>query len=131
MGHIDKDLCAALEGFQLVDIPRSTTAARKAASSSVVALASQFAVRVRNEIDPAAEVYLFGSTARSEAGSGSDIDIAVISKLFGDDVTGDFGRVNVLAFEVNSEIEAHPIVYEDWVHMTPFTAEIKRDGIAV
>ena len=96
-----------------------------------ILIAQKFALKIKSEIDKNAEVYLFGSTARNEAHKNSDIDIAVVSKLFGDDVSGDFAKINLLAYHINSEIEAHPIVYEDWVDITPFTKEIKKDGILI
>jgi len=94
-----------------------------------ILIAEQFATHVKSEIDKDAKVYLFGSFARNEANSKSDIDIAVVSRVFGSDVSGDFGRLAVLAYHINSDIEAHPIIYEDWVDTTPFTDAIKKDGL--
>ena len=34
-----------------------------------------------------------------------------------------------VAFHVYPDIEAHPIVFEDWLNVTPFTAEVKKDGV--
>ncbi|MCL2775607.1 MAG: nucleotidyltransferase domain-containing protein [Oscillospiraceae bacterium] len=96
-----------------------------------IKIAQQFALRIKSEIDKNAEVYLFGSTARNEAHINSDIDIAVVSTVFGDDFAGDFTKLNLLAFNINSDIEAHAIIYEDWIETTPFTAEIKKDGVLI
>ena len=94
-------------------------------------VASQFAQRVRNELDAQAEVYLFGSIVRNENGPMSDIDIAVVSKLFTNNVCDNYARVNVLAFRVNKNIDAQAIIYEDWIDQTPFTANIQRQGVLV
>ena len=96
-----------------------------------IAIAKEYAAKVRENIDGNAEVYLFGSSAKGNAQIGSDIDIAVVSKVFGDAVVDDFVKVNMLAYKVSYDIEAHPIVFEDWVDVTPFTIEIKRHGVAV
>ena len=92
-------------------------------------VAKQFAKLVKSELDADAVVYLFGSCARNDANERSDIDIAVVSRLFGNDISEDYGRLAVLAHHVNPDIEAHPIVIEDWIDTTPFTSEVKRDGV--
>jgi len=43
------------------------------------------------ELDPDAEVYLFGSVARGEARPDSDVDVLVVSDRYGDEVGGGGG----------------------------------------
>ena len=92
-------------------------------------IAEQFANRVKSELDADADVYLFGSFARNNANEYSDIDIAVVSKKFGKDISEDYGRLAVVAFHVYPDTEAHPIVFDDWLNVTPFVAEVKKDGV--
>jgi len=98
---------------------------------NVFFIAEQFARRVKSELDSEAVLYLFGSYARNDANGESDIDIAVVSRKFGEDISEDYGRLAVLAHHVDFNIEAHPIVLEDWIETTPFTHEIKKDGVLV
>jgi predicted nucleotidyltransferase len=94
-------------------------------------IASKFAKRVRDELDSQAEVYLFGSIVRNENNPTSDIDIAVVSKLFTKDVCNNYARVNLLAFRVDKSIDAQAIIYDDWIDQTPFTATVQRQGVPV
>ena len=102
---------------------------KEVADKSVLLAAEQFAKRVRLGIDVEAVIYLFGSYARNDAKEKSDIDIAVVSRKFGKDISNDYGRLAVIAHHVNPDIEAHPVVFEDWMDTTPFTYEIKKDGV--
>ena len=60
-------------------------------------VAEQFAQLVKSELDADAAVYLFGSCARSDANERSDIDIAVVSRLFEKDISEDYGKLCVIA----------------------------------
>jgi len=94
-------------------------------------IASQFAKMVHAEIDSQAEIYLFGSVVTENNRSDSDIDIAVVSKVFTNDVCANYARVNLLAFIVDDIIDAQAVIYDDWVNETPFTAEIQKHGVLV
>ena len=94
-------------------------------------IAMQFAKKVRSELDSQAEIYLFGSIVTESNRSESDIDIAVVSKIFTNDVCANFARVNMLAFGVDDSIDAQAIIYDDWVNKTPFTAEVQKQGVLV
>ena len=94
-----------------------------------VQLAKQFAVLVRNEFDNNAKVYMFGSAARDEMDDDSDIDIAVVSEVFTDDVVSNRVVLMGLAQTISWDIEPHPIIAEYMIKTTPFTEEIKSDGI--
>ena len=103
----------------------------KTSYEKAMEIASRFAKRVRDELDSQAEVYLFGSVVRNENGPTSDIDIAVVSKLFTTDVCNNYARVNLLAFRVDKNIDAQAIIYEDWINQTPFTETVQRQGVLV
>jgi len=94
-------------------------------------IAMQFALRVRAELDSQALIYLFGSMVTAKNNHESDIDIAVVSRAFTNDVCANYARVNLLAFGVDDNIDAQAIIYEDWVNKTPFTEEVQRQGVLV
>ena len=94
-------------------------------------IAMQFAQKVRAEFDEQALVYLFGSIVTAQNTSNSDIDIAVVSRAFTNDVCANYTRVNKLAFRVNDNIDAQAIIYEDWIDQTPFTAAVQRHGVLI
>ena len=98
---------------------------------SFIATGKQYASRVRSEIDNEALVMLFGSCAKNAANDRSDIDIAVVSKEFGDDIPNDFARLYVIAYGVNTEIEPHPFSFARWNDPTPFIREIMETGVVL
>ena len=96
-----------------------------------VDIAKRFAYRIRAEFDSEAVVYLYGSVVKAQNNSGSDIDIAVVSKAFTNDVCNNYALVNFIAFDINDNIDAQAIIYEDWIDKTPFTVEIERQGVLI
>jgi predicted nucleotidyltransferase len=94
-------------------------------------IAMQFTQRIRAELDSQADVYLFGSVVTEKNNSKSDIDIAVVSRVFTNDVCKNYARVNMLAYEIDDNIDAQAIIYDDWINQTPFTATIQRQGVLV
>ena len=98
---------------------------------AAIEVAKQFASRVYDEIDKEAKIYLFGSTASDEANERSDIDIAVVSGVFGTDVVANRVSISLIGYSVHPDIETHAIRAEDWGDMTPFTAAVRAGGILV
>ena len=98
---------------------------------SAILTGKRYASLVRSKIDSEAIIMLFGSYAKNSANDRSDIDIAVVSGLFGDDITNDFAKLYVIAYEVNTEIEPHPFSFERWKDTTPFIREIMETGVAL
>jgi len=96
-----------------------------------IEIATQFAIRVRTELDAQAEVYLFGSIVTATNNPRSDIDIAVVSRVFTSDVNQNYARVNMLAYDIDDNIDAQAIIYEDWIDQTPFTANVQRQGVLI
>jgi len=96
-----------------------------------VGIAGKFAKRIYDELDSQAEVYLYGSIANGINHSGSDIDIAVVSKVFTKDVCRNYAMVNILAFDIDDSIDAQAIIYDDWINKTPFTAEVAKQGVLI
>ena len=98
---------------------------------AAIDVAKQFASRVYDEIDKDAKIYLFGSTARNEANERSDIDIAVVSGVFGTDVVANRVSISLIGYSVHPDIETHAIRAEDWGDVTPFIYAVRAEGILV
>ena len=96
-----------------------------------IEVAKRFADKIRAELDSEAVVYLYGSVARAQNNNNSDIDIAVVSRVFTNDVCANYARVNKIAFRVDDNIDAQAIIYEDWIDKTPFTVEVERQGVLI
>jgi len=88
-----------------------------------------FASLVREQIDADALIYVFGSTVKGEASIYSDIDIAVITEAYGNDVMQAYVALSMLASEVSWDIEVHAIAPNDWRRGDPQVLEIRKWGI--
>lgn len=76
--------------------------------------------------------FLFGSYASNRQRSDSDIDVAlVIDNLLDVDRFDTQVRLMMLASEIDTRIEPHPISKQDLISNNPFAAEIMRTGIEV
>ena len=98
---------------------------------SAMAIAKKYASRVYNELDSQAIIYLYGSVVNNKAHPRSDIDIAVISKAFTSDVCKNYAIVNLLAFDIDENIDVQAIILEDWIQKTPFTSQLEKQGVLV
>jgi predicted nucleotidyltransferase len=75
---------------------------------------------------------LFGSYAKGKSTDDSDIDIALIFKNLDDSKRFDIQvQLMLLAAQIDSRIEPHPISHEDFNSGNPFVVEIKKTGIEV
>ena len=101
----------------------------KISRETAILTGKKYASLVRAEIDDEAFIMLFGSSSKNLSNDRSDIDIAVVSKTFGDDIANDFARLYVIAYGVNAEIEPHPFSFKRWKDTTPFIREIMETGI--
>jgi predicted nucleotidyltransferase len=95
-------------------------------------IGKNFAALVRDEVDPGAIVYVFGSTIKQTANLESDVDIAVISGIYGDDIIMEGAKLSMLADKINWRIEPHVIVADDWHNCSePFIYEVQNTGVSV
>ncbi|MDD2965087.1 MAG: nucleotidyltransferase domain-containing protein [Bacteroidales bacterium] len=77
-------------------------------------------------------VYLFGSYAKGKSTEDSDIDLALIFTNLDDAKRFDIQvQLMMLAAQIDSRIEPHPISHNDFDSGNPFVAEIKKTGIEV
>jgi predicted nucleotidyltransferase len=74
--------------------------------------------------------YLFGSYAKNNQRTDSDIDVAlVIDNLPDNDRFNIQVQLMILASKIDNRIEPHPISKEDIISKNPFAVEILRTGI--
>ncbi len=77
-------------------------------------------------------VFLFGSYAKGKSTDDSDIDVALIFSNLDDTKRFDIQvQLMMLAAQIDSRIEPHPISHNDFYSGNPFVAEIKKTGIEV
>lgn len=78
------------------------------------------------------KVYLFGSHARGKSTDDSDIDLALVFTSLDDSKRFDTQvQLMMLATQIDSRIEPHPISHDDFYSGNPFVVEIKKTGIEV
>lgn len=76
-------------------------------------------------------VILFGSYAKGTENEGSDIDLAIVSDDF-TDIIDDGAKLFGLTWNIDTRIEPHPIMLEDYKNIsTPFIQEVIDTGIKV
>ncbi|MDI3521566.1 nucleotidyltransferase domain-containing protein [Anaerophaga thermohalophila] len=72
-------------------------------------------------------VYVFGSYAKENSNQDSDIDLAIISRDLDDSKRFDVQvQLMLLASQIDTRIEPHPISQSDFYSDNPFVVEIKR-----
>lgn len=74
-------------------------------------------------------VYVFGSYAKGNSNQDSDIDLALIFKNLEDSKRFDIQvQLMLLASQIDTRIEPHPLSHDDFHSDNPFVAEIKKTG---
>jgi predicted nucleotidyltransferase len=85
---------------------------------------------VQKEID-VKHVYLYGSYARGNYSSDSDIDIAIIGDDFSGDPIEDTLRLMRIRRKIDNRIEPRPFKTSDFNRSNPLAREIMNTGIKV
>jgi predicted nucleotidyltransferase len=81
---------------------------------------------------PVEAMYLFGSYASKTNRKDSDIDICVISSIFGQDRQSDRLKLMKLKDNVDDRIEPHPFSADDFnPKINPLVKEIQTKGLKV
>lgn len=95
-------------------------------------LIKQYITSVANQTPGFVTAYLFGSFAKNNQTSESDIDIALIFDNLQDSDKFDIQvQLMLLASRFDSRIEPHPLSKQDLISDTPFVYEIKKTGIEI
>jgi predicted nucleotidyltransferase len=92
----------------------------------------QFILSVANQRTDFVTAYLFGSYAKNNQNSESDIDIALFIDNLRDSDKFDLQvQLLLLASKFDTRIEPHPFSKTDMVSDNPFVDEIKKTGIEI
>ena len=75
------------------------------------------------------KVFLYGSYAKGVAGKWSDIDLAIISPDFSEDLFEERIKLMKLALSVDNRIEPSPFRPEDFDENNPLVNQINKWGI--
>lgn len=73
--------------------------------------------------------YLYGSQAKEIATSWSDIDVAVVSSDFSDDLFKERLALMHLAASIDDRIEPYPFTAETFNKSDPLASEIQQHGL--
>jgi len=93
---------------------------------------SQYISLIRAKHTNVDKALLFGSFAKLSDKNESDIDIAVIFKELADSEKFDIQvQLLLLASQIDSRIEPHPMSVEDFNSDNPFAIEIRKTGIEI
>jgi len=77
------------------------------------------------------KIFLYGSYAKGIAGKWSDIDLAVISPDFSDDLFEERIRLMELGLRIDDRIEPSPFRPKDFDMNNPLVNEIHKSGIEI
>jgi uncharacterized protein len=87
---------------------------------------------VRQKFNDVESVYVFGSYAKGNSDQDSDIDLAIVLKNLDDSKRFDIQvQLMLLASQIDSRIEPHPISHDDFYSGNPFVFEIKKTGFEI
>ncbi len=103
----------------MVEIPVTVTIALK-----------QFLEQVQ-QLHHVQAAYLYGSYAKGQATTWSDIDIAIISPDFADNLSQARVALLCLAAKTDARIEPAPFAPDDFIPDDPLVSEIQRTGLAL
>jgi predicted nucleotidyltransferase len=99
-------------------------------SASVEHSITEFLAAVRKERRITA-AYLYGSEARGQAGPWSDIDVAIISPDFGDDLFAAQLALMKLAAKLDDRIEPRAFTPESFNINNPLASVIQDTGVRI
>ncbi len=99
-------------------------------STAVQRSVKEFLAVVREDRRIAA-AYLYGSEARGQAGPWSDIDVAIISPDFADDLFGAQLALMMLAAKMDERIEPRAFTPESFTLNNPLASVIQDTGIRI
>lgn len=77
------------------------------------------------------KIFLYGSHAKGLATKWSDIDVAVVSPDFSDDLFEERVRLMILGLGIDERIEPSPFRPEDFNENDPLVSEISQSGIEI
>jgi predicted nucleotidyltransferase len=73
--------------------------------------------------------YIYGSYSKGNANEWSDIDVAVVSPDFSENMFDERLKLMKIAANIDDRIEPHPFRVEDFDNSNPIVSEIQKYGI--
>ena len=89
----------------------------------------QYIQALRENGIPINQAILFGSYAHGNYDEWSDIDIALVSKIFEGNRFTDRGKIRKINLSVSSDLEVLPYRPQDFTSDDPFVKEIIETGV--
>ncbi len=87
---------------------------------------------IREKYSDIESAYLFGSFAKGKSNQESDIDLALIFSNLDDSKRFDIQiQLMLLASQIDSRIEPHPISHDDFYSGNQFVVEIQKTGVEI
>jgi uncharacterized protein len=99
-------------------------------SSEIEKIIRKYITLIRKE-RRVSTVFLYGSHAKGTAGKWSDIDIAIVSPDFSEDLFEERVSLMKLALRIDDRIEPSPFRPEDFNMDNPLVNEINATGIEI
>lgn len=109
----------------LLRLAQASGVSLKTAQQSARAFISQ----LKHAGIPVTHAYLFGSYAKGTATKDSDIDICLLSPVFGKDPIEEMVKLRMISFPIDPRIEPIPVHSDDWNDKySSLMAEIRKFG---
>jgi len=100
------------------------------ADDKIIKIIKRFVAKITSAGYPVEKAVLFGSYARGVAKDESDIDLCLVSKMFGRDEIDEMQFLLREAVKVDDRLEPIPLSVDDYKNdATPLVCEIKKYGI--
>lgn len=99
--------------------------------AAVSGIINSFMLALKENLIPIDGAYLFGSYSKGNAGEWSDIDIALISKIFTGNRIKDRDIIRRYTRTISSLIEVIPFNTDDFNEDNPLASEIMKTGIKI
>lgn len=102
--------------------------------SRVQEIAHAYKELLRSAGIPVREIWLFGSRARGTAKPWSDLDLGIVSPVFGKNRTEELGQLLVLAARLRAPYPIEPIPFtpedldDQW---SALSQQVRREGIRI
>ena len=99
---------------------------------TAIKIAKQYAVHIKKAGIPIKKIYMFGSFISGKTHRGSDIDICVVSTIFGKDRLKERVMLMKLQEEVSDYIEPPPFSPKDFSNpFDPLASLIRKQGFLI
>lgn len=100
--------------------------------TTALSIAKQYVRRIKKHGIPVAGAFVFGSQVKGGSHTWSDIDVCIVSRLFGSDRQAERLQLMRLTDSETKRIEPHPYGLNELDNIyDPLANEIRRTGVRV